>query len=111
YLAEHRKILELAAKDELPNRIDSDSELSVKAFSELYEQGLVDGADATSMDGPQYLEPRITMRGREYLNDLQQRAAEASPAGKARRIGLRALDWSLGIVAGVLIALGARMLA
>ena len=107
HLAEHRRILELAASDQLPDRIDEDSILSVDVCRELYEQGLIEAADATTMDNVEYLRARITIAGPEYLSELQHRVTEASPAGRARRIGLRTLDWGLGILAGLLIAWGA----
>lgn len=102
-LAEHKRILELVESNQLPRQIDEKSDVSVAVFRELYESGLVDGADARSMDGDAFLEPRITMPGRQYLAELRQQAAEASPAGKAKWVGGRLLVWAGGI-AGAVIA-------
>ncbi|MGH8503292.1 MAG: hypothetical protein ACREVE_12640 [Gammaproteobacteria bacterium] len=104
YLAEHRIILGKAANDDLPEQINEGSSIPIGAVRELVEEGLLRAIDASSFDGRAYMEPRITVAGREYLNELNRRTMEASPAGKAKRIGLRILDWSGGIIAGVLIA-------
>lgn len=75
-MEEHFRILEMAARNALPERVDEDSELSVLVIRELYEAGYLDAADACSRDGMEYLDPRITLQGREYLRQLQsQRAA------------------------------------
>jgi hypothetical protein len=87
YLADHQHMLKLAASDELPREINEDGPLSVAVCRELYEAGLIDAADARTFDGDCFLQPRITIRGREYLNALEARAADASPSGRAKRFG------------------------
>jgi len=75
-LEEHLHILELAARNALPEHINEDSELSVLVVRELREAGYLDAADASSQDGMEYILPRITLPGREYLRHLQsQRVA------------------------------------
>ena len=104
YLSQHRKILEDAAENKLPERINASSEASAEVVRELIEERYLKAIDACDSDGLEYLEPRITVSGREYLNHLQQRAFEGSAKGKAHRFGLRLLDWSGGIIAGLIIA-------
>lgn len=104
YLAEHRSMLELAASGGLPRQIDESSELSVKVCRELVEAGLLDGIDARTFDGDAFLEPRITVSGREYLNELQRRSFEASPAGRARRATWVVSGWVVGVLTAVLTA-------
>ncbi|MCH2555702.1 MAG: hypothetical protein MK005_00205 [Alcanivorax sp.] len=104
YLSSHKRILEKAVSNDLPDRINGESEIQVEIVRELVEAGFLKAADASDKDGIEYMEPRITVAGREYLNDLSQRAYEGSPTGKAHRIALRILDWSGGIAAGLVIA-------
>jgi hypothetical protein len=104
YLADHRLVLEKAAASALPDQIDENSGIPVGVVHELIEEGFLHAVDASSDDGRSYMEPRITIAGREYLNELNRRVVEASPSGKAKRLGLRVLDWSGGIIAGILIA-------
>jgi hypothetical protein len=73
---EYRRILELAAQGALPGSIDESSELPIHVVRELVEAGHLAAADASSFDGIEYLDPRITLSGREYLRTLQQRAGD-----------------------------------
>jgi hypothetical protein len=98
------KVLELAERSALPDRIEDDSVVPVSIVKELYEGGFLDAIDASSADGSEYMEPRINVRGREYLKVLKQQHYEVSPRGKAKRLGVRLLDWVGGIVAGLIIA-------
>lgn len=102
HLAEHRKILERAAANKLPDRIGEGSELSAEAFRELYEQGFVAAIDVSSDDGRAYLEPRATIAGREYLNELQRRESEKSAANRLKRAAIVVGAWIGGIVATIL---------
>ncbi len=104
YLSSHREILEKAVSGELPDRVDKNSDVSAEIVRDLVNDGYLEAVDACSMDGLEYLEPKITLLGREYLNSLDNRAREASISGKFSKIGLRALDWGLGILAGLIIA-------
>lgn len=73
-MKEHRRILELASRDALPDQIDETSELSIGVVRELIEAGYLHAIDASSMGGDAYLSPRITLTGREYLRRLQREA-------------------------------------
>lgn len=105
YLAEHQQMLQLAASGQIPSRITAATGLSVSVCRELDEAGLLCATRAHTMDGFAFLNPRITVAGREYLNELEQRAAEASPVGKAKRIGYLAAGWIGGILTAVIVAL------
>ncbi|WP_170181172.1 toll/interleukin-1 receptor domain-containing protein [Chlorobaculum thiosulfatiphilum] len=72
-MKEHLRILELAAKNGLPEEMDSASELSIEVVQELVEVGYLKAIDASSDDGISYLEPKITLAGREYLQGLISR--------------------------------------
>ena len=103
HLSEHRKILEKAIAGELPDRITRDSEISVEIFHELYEEELVTAIDASSMnEGRGYINPAITLKGREYLNVLNQKREEMSLKGRVKKIGLFFLGWVGGVLSAVL---------
>lgn len=69
---EHLYLLDLAARGALPERVDNSSELSFVVVRELVEAGYLSAIDASSLDGYAYLNPRITLSGREYLARLQK---------------------------------------
>lgn len=79
----HRTILKAAARGELPQSIDEQSDFDVHLVKELVESGLLKAVDASSFDGPAFLNPTITVAGREYLrgssgSGLQKWAAYAT---------------------------------
>jgi hypothetical protein len=76
-MKEHRHILELAARKELPEQIDEQSEISVEVLRELIEAGYLKAIDTSSFDGEAYIGPKITLPGREYLRKLQSDVNEA----------------------------------
>ena len=69
---EQIRILDLAEKNQLPDRIDETSPVSVITFKELLEAGYMEGINASSADGPAYLGPRINIAGRRYLKELRE---------------------------------------
>jgi hypothetical protein len=71
-MKQHLIILELADQGGLPKKINSASHLSVAAVQELIDAGHLKAIDASSLDGPAYLEPEITLTGREYLAGLRK---------------------------------------
>ena len=105
YLAEHKNILEQAVQDKLPKQIDSENDISVQAIRELVEDGYLKAIDVSSDDGIGYLEPRITILGREYLNQLNERVFASSTIGKVSKVSIRLLGWMGGIAAGIIIAI------
>jgi len=70
-MEEHRKVLELAEQGALPKTIDGTSHLSVDVVRELIDAGCLKAIDASSTHGPAYLQPKITLAGREYLTQLR----------------------------------------
>ena len=105
HLSEHRTILEKAIAGELPSKITRTSEIPVEIFRELYEEGLIAAINASSMnEGTGYMNPVITLKGREYLNELNRRRDEMSLKGRAKKIGLVFLGWLGGVLTAVLTA-------
>lgn len=72
-MQEHTRILKLAEKNELPELLDETSELSVSIVSELIDAGYLKAIDATSFGGVAFLQTKITLSGREYLNLLKNK--------------------------------------
>lgn len=70
-MKDHRRVLELASDDALPVQIDDQSDPSARVFRELFEAGLITAIDVSDFQGDAFLNPRITLAGREYLNRLQ----------------------------------------
>lgn len=71
---EHRYVLELAARGSLPSELDESSPIPFTVVRELVEAGYLTAIDASSHDGRAYLEPRITLTGRRFLETLQDKA-------------------------------------
>lgn len=69
--AELIAILKSVECGDLPDKIDSNSDIDINLFKELYDADLVDAIDSTSFDGPAYLNPKITFTGREYLKNQE----------------------------------------
>ncbi len=72
-MEKHMRILELAAKGSLPEKIDSTSDLPIEVVQELVDAGHLKAIDASSLDGIAYIKPKITLAGREYLSELTSR--------------------------------------
>ena len=75
-MKEHLKILEEAGKQNLPEQIDESSKIPLKIVSELIDAGYLKAIDASSFDGTVYLQTKITLQGREYLNVLKNQNGE-----------------------------------
>ena len=104
YLSEHRLILEQASRGELPDEVNGNCAVAVWAVRDLVEDGMLRAIETGNLDGKAYLEPRITIAGREYLNELNRRRIKASLPAKAKRLSFRLLDWVGGILAGLILA-------
>jgi hypothetical protein len=74
---DHLRILERAANGSLPEEIDEGSSVSIDIVRELFEAGYLWAIDASTISGDAFLNPRITIQGRQYLNDLQQQVDAA----------------------------------
>jgi len=97
-MKEHAHVLNQAARGELPASVDSASYPAVTVVQELIEAGYLTAIDASSHDGVAYLNPRITMAGREYLAQLREK-----PEGKhmkAKKLKDRSLDLAAAISGG-----------
>lgn len=68
----HKKILKLAIEGNLPKNISKDNFPDIDIFEELYDRGFVKAIDASSLAGKAFLEPKITLEGREYYESLKQ---------------------------------------
>jgi hypothetical protein len=67
-MEKHRRLLELAAGGQLPERIDEQSTPDFEIYRELIEAGHLQATNVSSHEGRAYLEPRITLTGRECLS-------------------------------------------
>ena len=74
---DRQRILEIAARGQLPDSLSETSEFPLEAVRELVEAGYLTAMDASSFDAVEYLDPRITIAGREYLRVLQARSNES----------------------------------
>lgn len=83
-MKQHLKILELAAEKKLPEQIDETSELPVEIVAELIEAGYLKAIDASSFDGTAYFQSKITLLGREYLNELKSKIEEQKKMPESR---------------------------
>lgn len=101
--AEYQRILEAAANLTLPDEIDESSEYPVSVVRELVESGFLEAADACSDDGDAYLEPRITMPGRQYLESLKVKSdSTVEPSTTFMGIAKPVFAWVFGIVGTVI---------
>lgn len=101
----HLEILAKAAAKQLPDSIDDSSDYSVEVIKELFEAGYIEAIDASSMDGPAFLKPRITLAGREYLTELEEKEKANSAVGKTIAVMSPAIKWVWAIFTAVLIGL------
>ena len=98
------EILELAAKGELLEKVDSDSVLDIQLVKELYEGGLLSGNDGSDLVRTSYSDLKITTEGREHLKTLKKEHHASTPKGIAMKIGERFLGRIEGIIFALLIA-------
>ncbi len=75
-MKQHYKILKLASDAKLPEGIDETSELPVDIVTELIEAGYLKAIDVSDFGGTAYSQTRITLSGREYLNELRAQSKE-----------------------------------
>ena len=70
-MKEYIDILEIAAKGNLPEQIDESSDFSIDTVKELIEAGYLSATDASDFEGDAFMNTKITLPGREYLNQLK----------------------------------------
>lgn len=93
-MKEHIEILKMAVNKTLPKDIDVRSSISLDAFKELYDAGYIDALDVSDLSGHAYKDPKITIQGREYLSELNEKSFLS-------RYGKIILKWAFGIIAAV----------
>ncbi|MGF1873720.1 hypothetical protein L4D77_00045 [Photobacterium frigidiphilum] len=96
----HKSVLEYLIDNPNVDFVNESSEMDIVTFKELISYGLVDGTNACSDDGDCFLEPRITLRGREWLeskknestvNETQEYIIELKPNFMGLGLNLNAL--------------------
>jgi hypothetical protein len=98
-------ILRQAADGTLPSSsFDFDSSVPIEAVRELISSGHMEASDTSSLDGPAFLNPRITTLGREYLRVLEERARAMSLIGKIGKHLPAVFKWVCGIGAALAVA-------
>lgn len=73
---EYYRILDLASKGALPERIDENSDIPIPIIRALVQAKYLTAFDATSFDGTAYLNPQITVLGKERLYQYQSELSE-----------------------------------
>ncbi len=97
-------ILRRAAAGTLPGSVASESSVPVLVVKDLVKSGHLEAIDTSNLDGPSFLNPRITTSGREHLRVLEDRAHAASIPGKVGASFPAVLKWIFGVVAVLLAA-------
>jgi hypothetical protein len=110
HLEPHRTLLAKAASTGLPDRIDRKSDIPIAVLQELVEDGYVNAVNAQSFDGPCFLQARITVSGREYLNVLDERHEAASLKGRSKKYLLLIIGWLAGVASSIAVALVTKFL-
>lgn len=74
-MKEHLNVLEMAAEGRLPCHIDHTSNISIDVVQELISAGYLKAIDVTTLSsvGAEYMQPKITLTGREYLEKLREK--------------------------------------
>jgi len=105
---EHRRILDLAARGDLPETVSPGGPVDFAVFRELVADGYLEAVADSDMQNDAFLRPRITVAGREKLAEL--RAQQPGPrlaaflAENLRQVGVGvAIGLIVGFLAGVLL--------
>lgn len=103
------EVLRRVAREGTIERVGPSSDIDVEVVAELYESGMVRAINASSNDGPGFLDIKMTTEGREYHKRLEQRVYEASPRGRLRRIvaalGVHTATFIASVAASVVAAI------
>ena len=105
HLKEHERLLRLAVAGKLPERVDKDSQLPMAVVIELYETKLLKGVRIRTRNGDEFLELKITLPGREYLSELEQKHFDNSMLGKMANSFPKIFGWVFGILGTAIGAL------
>jgi len=82
-MKKHKEILQLAIEGKLPNKISEDDFPDIDIFDELYQSGLIKAIDGSTFDGKAFINPKITLEGREYYEELKQKTAQPITINKS----------------------------
>lgn len=75
----YKLILEYLIENPNIDSINESSELDIGTFKEMVNSGLVSGMNACSDLGDCFLEPKITFRGREWLESKKSESVVKAP--------------------------------
>lgn len=101
----HKQILRNLVDKKFPKNIDSENFPEINIFRELYERGLVAAIDARNFNGERFLETRITMEGRQFLDDSEKSIQKNSHAFNIGSISGGVIQLGNGNSAGINISL------
>jgi hypothetical protein len=110
HLEPHRALLTRAASTGLPDSIDGTSDIPIAVLRELVEDGYINAVNAQSFGGSCYLQARITVSGREYLNALDERHEATSLKGRSKKFLLLIIGWLAGVASSIAVALATKFL-
>ncbi|PHI32239.1 hypothetical protein [Budvicia aquatica] len=77
-MEKHKAILQALANSSLGDFINESSDMDINIFEELYSSGMVTAIASRADDGKEYLDPKITLRGREFLTQLLAKPKESA---------------------------------
>lgn len=84
-MIEYELILEKIAKNSYKNSIEEHKDIDFDIFKQLFDAQLVSALDATTDDGGCFVDPKITFKGREYLDNMNNKIS--NPATPIINIG------------------------
>lgn len=70
-MKDHADILRILINNGCIERVDGSTDIDVSLVKELYEGGLVQAIDASTLDGPEYLDVKPNLKGREWLANFE----------------------------------------
>jgi hypothetical protein len=101
------EILRRASKEGLPDQVGPEDTLdTIGIYAELVDAGYLTGSVTLNAVGRpcNVCGARITISGREHLEQLEKERAEKSSLAVARKSGLRLLQWFIAIATALIIA-------
>ena len=77
---EYKNILERLEANLFPEMVTSANYPLIQEFRDLYKAGHIEALEMTSLDGPAYIDSRITLSGKEFLAKLKESKNDAASA-------------------------------
>lgn len=104
-LSQHIAILRQAADNQLPELLDAESGIDLGIVKELIDSGYLTAINVSTLNAAGFLESKITMLGREYLEANDRKVREGSWLRKAAIWGLNNI-WKIiiAVVSAVFVA-------